>query len=138
MKPERKKWFSFAIAFFLALSVIPNAAIATNEVTISQPKLYINSKGKVSVANENGKVESKSTIWNRLLDRYRYVVAGISAFGAVTMILFFIIGFGRLGANSTNPEGRSRAIMGLILAGVAATGLGAVAMITGIFYNSLL
>ncbi|RKO61649.1 hypothetical protein [Caldibacillus debilis] len=98
MKPERKKWFSFAIAFFLALSVIPNAAIATNEVTISQPKLYINSKGKVSVANENGKVESKSTIWNRLLDRYRYVVAGISAFGAVTMILFFIIGFGRLGS----------------------------------------
>lgn len=139
MKGRPKKWLGFILIFsFLPFLIHPLPAWADGgKKVISQPKLYINNKGKVSVLNKDGKVESKSTLWNRLLGRYRFVVAGISGVAAVTMILFFILGFIRLGATSDNPRARKHAIIGLVLAAIASAGLGAVALITGIFYNAL-
>ena len=75
--------------------------------------------------------------WTTLIDKYRVFIAGISGIGTVSMILFFVLNFIKLGANSANPTERSRIIKGLVFSGLAAAGLGAVTFIVGIFFNAL-
>lgn len=139
MKAKRwARWILVILSSFAMIYSMPTTTLADGEKVLERPGLRIDKKGKVSVKNQYGNVESKTTLVNRFLKKYRVVVAGVSGLGAVTMILFFIIGFIRLGATSSNPEARSRTIMGLVMTAIAATCLGAVAFITGIFYNSFI
>lgn len=139
MKAKRwARWILVILSSFAMIYSVPTTTLADGEKVLERPGLRIDKKGKVSVKNQYGNVESKTTLVNRFLKKYRVVVAGVSGLGAVTMILFFIIGFIRLGATSSNPEARSRTIMGLVMTAIAATCLGAVAFITGIFYNSFI
>jgi len=80
---------------------------------------------------------SDGSAWTKLIAKYRFFIAGVSGVAAVSMILFFIINFMRLGSTSANPAERSRVIMGLVFSGLAAAGLGAVTFIVGIFFNAL-
>lgn len=97
----------------------------------------------ISVSGEDG--ETKMTIesdangnaWQTLLDKYKGFITGIAAVGAVTMVVLFIIQFLKLGASAGNPSARSQALVGVLWTGIAAAGLGAVAIITGIFYNAI-
>lgn len=82
-----------------------------------------------SAANQNA--------WQTLLDKYKGFITGVAAVGAVTMVVLFIIQFLKLGASSGNPQARSQALIGVLWTGIAAAGLGAVAIITGIFYNAV-
>lgn len=139
MKAKRwARWILVILSSFAMIYSVPTTTLADGEKVLERPGLRIDKKGKVSVKNQYGNVESKTTLVNRFLKKYRVAVAGVSGLGAVTMILFFIIGFIRLGATSSNPEARSRTIMGLVMTAIAATCLGAVAFITGIFYNSFI
>lgn len=97
----------------------------------------------INVSSEDG--ETKMTVesdangnaWQTLLDKYKGFITGIAAVGAVTMVVLFIIQFLKLGASAGNPSARSQALVGVLWTGIAAAGLGAVAIITGIFYNAI-
>ena len=78
-----------------------------------------------------------SNQWNNLFSKYRTVVVGVSGVGAITMIVFFIINFMKLGSSAGNPQARSQALTGVLWTGLAAAGLGAVSIIAGFFYNAL-
>lgn len=78
-----------------------------------------------------------SNQWNNLFGKYRTVVVGVSGVGAITMIVFFIINFMKLGSSAGNPQARSQALTGVLWTGLAAAGLGAVSIIAGFFYNAL-
>lgn len=135
MNKTKKRLLLILIAFMLIPTLI--TPIETHAKDLTRPNLIVNDKGKVDIANSDGKVTSKATNFTNLITKYRVIIAGISGVGAVSMILFFIIGFMKLGATSANPEKRSLVILGLVTTGIAATGLGAVAFITGIFFNAL-
>lgn len=136
MKQRYKLVILIPFLLFLSLISIPNE-VAASEVKLEQPKLYIDEDGKVDVKSKDGTVKSKSKLVTEFIKKYRVIVAGISGIGTVSMILFFIIGFMRLGATGDNPEGRSKAIIGLICSGIGAAGLGAVTLITGLFMNAV-
>lgn len=76
--------------------------------------------------------------WQRVLAQYRGVISGLAGIAAITMIVFFIINFMKLGAAAGNPQARSQALMGIIWTGLAAAGCGGVAIFVGFFYNVLL
>lgn len=76
--------------------------------------------------------------WQRVLAQYRGVISGLAGVAAITMIVFFIINFMKLGAAAGNPQARSQALMGIIWTGLAAAGCGGVAIFVGFFYNVLL
>ena len=78
-----------------------------------------------------------SNQWNNLFGKYRTVVVGVSGVGAITMIVFFILNFMKLGSSAGNPQARSQALTGVLWTGLAAAGLGAVSIIAGFFYNAL-
>lgn len=85
----------------------------------------------------NSTFGNSENAWNTLLSKYRNLIIGVSAVAAVTMVLIFMINFVRLGASSGNPNARSNALVGLLWSGISAVGLGAVALIVGIFYNAI-
>lgn len=128
----------------LAAMGVAGAFAATNPVTvfaadktgISNSTVTVDSTGKVSYGGDLA-TGSDGSAWTKLISKYRFFIAGISGVGAVSMILFFIMNFMKLGASSSNPQERSRAIMGLVFSGLAAAGLGAVTFIVGIFFNAL-
>ena len=81
--------------------------------------------------------EANENAWGTLLSKYKGFITGVAAVGAVTMVVLFIIQFLKLGASAGNPSARSQALVGVLWTGIAAAGLGAVAIITGIFYNAV-
>jgi|HigsolmetaAR206D_1030411.scaffolds.fasta_scaffold00003_165 hypothetical protein len=103
---------------------------------ISGSKVTVDSSGKVTYSGDLA-TGSDGSAWTKLIAKYRFFIAGVSGVGAVSMILFFIINFMKLGATSANPSERSRVIVGLVFSGLAAAGLGAVTFIVGIFFNAL-
>lgn len=90
-------------------------------------------EGNMTVASE----ADTSGAWKTLIIKYKSFITGIAAVGAVTMVILFIMQFLKLGASAGNPSARSQALVGVLWTGIAAAGLGAVALITGIFYRAI-
>ena len=78
-----------------------------------------------------------TSVWTTLFTKYRGIIAGISGIGTITMILFFIMNFLKLGASAGNPNARRDAITGCLWTGIATVGLGSVTLFAGFFYNIL-
>lgn len=86
---------------------------------------------------DDDKDSSQDSVWTKLFTEYRGIIVGLSGVAAITMIVFFIINFMKLGAASGNPQARTQAIMGLIWTGLAAAGCGGVSIFVGFFYNMM-
>lgn len=123
-------------AFTTFAPVEAHANGKNNDTGISDSTVEVKSDGTVTYSGDLATGADGSS-WTKLISKYRFFIAGVSGIGAVSMILFFIINFMKLGATSANPQERSRAIMGLVFSGLAAAGLGAVTFIVGIFFNAL-
>ena len=81
--------------------------------------------------------DNTDSAFETIINKYKVVITFVSAIGAVTMVAVFIINFMKLGTTSGNPTERSRCITALIWSGLAAAGLGSVALIVGVFYGML-
>lgn len=90
-----------------------------------------------NTSNITGTANSMDDSFSKIIDKYKTVITFISAIGAVTMVAIFILNFMKLGSTSNNPQERSKCITALIWSGLAAAGLGSVALIVGIFYGAL-
>lgn len=129
-----KRNFAIILLMMLLVSTIsPATVLATDGDMFNDFNVTI---GPNNTVNVDGNV-NQTNAWKTLLDKYKGFITGIAAVGAVTMVVFFIMNFLKLGANSGNSKARGEAIVGLLWTGIAAAGLGAVALITGIFYNFL-
>lgn len=71
-----------------------------------------------------------------LLDKYRGIISFLAGAGALTMLLFFIINFGKLGASAGNPQQRQSALMGLLFTGIATAILGSIMIFFQFFYHA--
>lgn len=89
--------------------------------------------GNVTVTGQG----DANSAWKTVIDKYKNFITGVSAIGAVTMLVLFIVQFMKLGASAGNAQARSNAITGCLWTGLATAGLGAVSLITGIFYGGL-
>lgn len=84
-----------------------------------------------------GSANSMNGSFSKIINKYKTAITFISAIGAVTMVAIFIMNFMKLGTTSTNPTERQKCLTGLIWSGLAAAGLGSVALVVGIFYGAL-
>lgn len=85
------------------------------------------------------KTNTKDTdsAFGKIIDKYKGVITFVSGIGAITMIGIFIFHFIKLGSTASNPSERSKCTTALIWSGLAAAGLGSVALIVGVFYGML-
>ncbi|AJD93553.1 hypothetical protein JMA_42360 (plasmid) [Jeotgalibacillus malaysiensis] len=112
------------------------AASSTNKM----PDVKVTTDGGVQTFGEMARTDGETGManaWTDLIKKYRFWISGIAGIAAVSMILFFILNFMKLGASAGNPSARSQAITGLVFTGIAAAGLGGVAIIVGFFYTAL-
>lgn len=104
--------------------------------------------GAVNVSVVNGQLQidgggtgfgnaNSASAWGTLFTKYRNFIVGISGIGAISMIVFFVVQFMKLGASAGNPSERTKALVGVLWTGLAAAGLGAVVIIVGFFYHSI-
>lgn len=107
-------------------------------VSESQAKNMLGNYIKITTTGISDNSDGGVGAWQRVLSQYRGVISGLSGVAAITMIVFFIINFMKLGAAAGNPTQRSQALMGIIWTGLAAAGCGGVSIFVGFFYNVLL
>ncbi|AMN30961.1 hypothetical protein BFS06_12175 [Clostridium perfringens] len=118
-----------ALTVFCGGSLNASAAQSTGADAFS-----INADGD-SVSISNDAFKSTENPWVNVITKYKNFIVGISGIGAVTMVLCFVVCFMKLGASTGNPQARQSAITGILWTGIAAAGLGSVAIITGFFAN---
>ena len=99
-------------------------------------KLSIGEDGLIKIEDKKSKWTSEKT-WNALIKRYKNVIVGFSAVAALTMLMWFIFKFTKLGVYADNPQQRAEVIRGLWVTGIATAFLGSVSLFVYIFYTML-
>lgn len=90
----------------------------------------------VSTIINDSNIQTKDKMTD-ILNKYRGLISALSGGGALTMLLFFIINFGKLGASAGNPQQRQSALMGLLFTGIATALLGSIMIFFQFFYHAL-
>lgn len=75
--------------------------------------------------------------WTNFLEKYRKIIGGVSGTVAITLFIALIIQIGRLGVNSTTPQGRSSALSAIMWTLIATAILGAVGIFFSFFYGAI-
>lgn len=127
--------FAMMLSFAFVM-VAPLQAEATGKDVFKDFQVGVTTDGKLNVEAGIDKAGTGGA-WGTLIQKYQEFITGIAAIGAVTMVVLFIIQFLKLGASAGNPKERSMALSGVLWTGLAAAGLGAVALITSIFYRAI-
>ena len=124
------------IATYIMTFIMPiNAnAVFTDDFNVTWDSKPAKDKDPLTIDQAG---DNTNNAFAKIIDKYKTVITFISAIGAVTMVGVFIMNFMKLGTTSGNPTERSKCITGLIWSGLAAAGLGSVALIVGIFYGVL-
>lgn len=127
-----------ALALGVGATAVVGSAMPMQTQAADIPTVTVGEDGKITTGGALKKdPKGMAGAWNTFIDKYRFWISGFSGIAAVTMILFFILNFMKLGASSGNPQGRSNAIQGLVWTGLAAAGLGGVSIVVAFFYNAL-
>lgn len=137
---SKKIALSLMLGFLMlfAIGTVATNSFSTNvKPSVDGVEVKVDDNGKLVVSGNGMNYSSSASAINAFIAKYKTVVVGISGLGAVSMLLFFIYNFLRLGSTSANPQERSKVITGLVWSGLAAAGLGAVSLIVGFFYNAL-
>lgn len=90
----------------------------------------INTSSSVAQQNTNG---SFSTI----ITKYRSIATAIMGILTITMLIFMLIQFTKLGAAGDNEMARKKAIMGILTTGIATALLGGATIVVGFFWGAL-
>ena len=123
---------TFILMFFASFATQINAnALWDSDFDVTWDNSGSNAGATINATN------SMDDSFDKIIEKYKTVITFVSAIGAVTMVAIFILNFMKLGTTSGNPTERSKCVMALIWSGLAAAGLGSVALIVGIFYGML-
>lgn len=132
---RNKKVFTFILLIILFFSLVNPLLVFAEEEgdgVFDDFKIGIDEEGNLDVT-----IADQNQGWKGIIIRYRKFIVGIAGVAAVTMVLLFIFQFIKLGQSAGNPQARSQALTGVLWTGVAAAGLGAVAIITSLFYGAI-
>ena len=142
---ERKRFFAIMILLIMTISIfMPTVSLATEkdkdpaEVVTEDGSFWgdfnigVTDNSITGVAGEN---TTKGLAG--ILTKYKTVIVGIGGIAAVTMVGVFIFHLVKLGQSAGNPQARSQSLTAIMWTGVATAGLGAVALITSLFYTSI-
>lgn len=114
----------------------PMTVFADNTENNAIPSVELKDGG-IELTGAGFSKDGGKSAWTQIIEKYRGFIVGISGIAAITMIVIFIFMFLKLGASASNPSARSQALVGLLWSGIAAAGLGSVALIVGLFYRSI-
>ena len=139
------KFMLLAVFIALTMPIVSGKLISKNYATSNTTTTESGGLGDIDVSmGDDGTVSvtgfedggSEST-WNKIFQKYKVVIAGISGVCTLTFIVIFMVNISKLGMSADNPTARSKAIGGLLVTGIAVALFGSVTVICGLFWNSL-
>lgn len=122
-----KNFLSIFLALILLFSFNINAFARTTESL----DLTVDENGLIT---GNISEEEKNEAVNDVLNNFKEFVGLVYALALVTMAIYFILYFSKIGASGTNAVQRSRAMSGILYSGIALAGLGSIGLLAGIIY----
>lgn len=137
IKPTNKKFRIFVI-FMILIQILGSVSLAAppDKSTLNNKlNIHLSDDGLVKLTDDGS--ASSDSAWIILIDRYKKFIIGFGALASVSMVAMFIKHFVSLGANAKNPQGRSEALKGLLVTGIATALLGSVSLITYLSYTIL-
>lgn len=90
----------------------------------------INSSSDVAQQNTDGS-------FTTIITKYKAIAVAIMGILTITMLIFMLIQFTKLGAAGDNEMARKKAIMGILTTGIATALLGGATIIVGFFWGAL-
>ncbi len=95
----------------------------------------LNNNGEIIPAQNQGANNDKQL--SGLVNRYQKIASIICGVLAVTMFIFMLIQFTKLGAAGDNELARKKSISGILTTGIATALLGSASVVIGFFWNAL-
>lgn len=135
MLKAKKNSLIIAITLLITILTLFGIQLKADAVFTNDFNVTWDNSGNTNIGG--GSANSMNGSFSKIIDKYKTAITFISAIGAVTMVAIFIFMFMKLGSTSGNPTERSKCLTGLIWSGIAAAGLGSVALVVGIFYGAL-
>lgn len=89
----------------------------------------INSSSEVAQQNTDGS-------FTTIITKYKSIAAAIMGILTITMLIFMLIQFTKLGAAGDNEMARKKALMGILTTGIATGLLGGATIIVGFFWGA--
>lgn len=93
----------------------------------------IGNDGTVGQIGDGSAADGFTTV----MTQYRRIAVAITGILTITMLIFMLIQFTKLGASGDNEMARKKAIMGILTTGIATALLGGATIIIGFFWNVL-
>ncbi|MDE7246243.1 MAG: hypothetical protein K2O18_20025 [Oscillospiraceae bacterium] len=90
----------------------------------------INSSSEVAQQNTDGS-------FTTVITKYKAIAVAIMGILTITMLIFMLLQFTKLGAAGDNEMARKKAIMGILTTGIATALLGGATIIVGFFWGAL-
>lgn len=153
MKKLRTRIMSFLVALMLALGAVgqsmtvayaymPGSGSGTGTGTGgaggSTSSIFdlISDDGTI---NDNSEVAQQNTdgSFTTVITKYKSIAVAIMGILTITMLIFMLIQFTKLGAAGDNEMARKKAIMGILTTGIATALLGGATIIVGFFWGAL-
>lgn len=96
----------------------------------------VSDDGKI---NEGSEVATQNTdgSFTTVITKYKSIAVAIMGILTITMLIFMLIQFTKLGAAGDNEMARKKAIMGILTTGIATALLGGATIIVGFFWGAL-
>lgn len=136
MKRLRQKRWKKGVAF-LCLALIlclffADAAMAAEDNGIFD---IVNGTGKHTSGAGGITDDDGSQSIELVITKYKTIATAIMGVLTITMLIFMLIQFTKLGAAGDNEIGRKKAIMGILTTGIATALLGGATIVVGFFWN---
>ena len=127
----RKRAMSLVMTLVMCLSMFGMMNFAQADIFTD----YVNINGnQVSVAAGNN---NAALNMGGVVSKYQSIASVITGLLTVTMFIFMLIQFTKLGAAGDNESARKKAITGIMTTGIATALLGGATIIIGFFWNFL-
>lgn len=144
-KQTRTRLYSFII-----LAIMLFSAVLTVLTPLDENVLKFSNSGGVQIAQadnsafdivgNDGTVQKGSndeSTFSGVIKKYKSICTYILAIVTITMIIFMIIQFTKLGAAGDNQMARKQAIGGILTTGIATALLGSLTIWFGFFYHAV-
>lgn len=138
MSRIKKIVFALAVCFMACFSIAatqPTTVFAANDDEVDIFNVEIKNGSLYVPGADNDTTKGTANVMNKVLDRARLLVSGITGVVTVAMIGLGVMKCFELARSSGNPNARANCIQSLIFFFIAAACCGAVSLLTGMAYN---
>ena len=126
--------FALCFSTFSVAYAAPGDKATSATTSVFDDYVQVGESGKVTVADGS---DGEALQLGGVVSKYKSVAVVITSILTITMFIFMLVQFTKLGASGDNDSARKKAIAGILTTGIATALFGGASIIIGFFWNFL-